>query len=799
MGRKINVNLLSVFVFLVLSLIFYYPILFNKIPFNGNLLVSLWPPLNFLKWPEFPAGVPFKFMGVDEVREFYPLLDFTFDSFRSLTLPLWNPYNFSGYSHIGDYASAVFYPLHIFMFVLGKPYMLIVLKLSVSLLAGVFTYVYLRVIKLSKISSYFGAIAFAFSSTMQIWTSELWQSAHSFLWLPLVLFSIEKILSEKKNKFVILLGLSIAMSIMGGYIQPTIYLLIIGFLYSIFRIFDIKKNKLSIAFRLATGLLLGFGVSAVQLFPAIEAYMLSPRSQVTLHDLNISFLLSLWQIVTFFIPDFFGNIATGNWMLHRPGQYYESMIYVGLVPVLLTCLSIWNRQYKKYVMFFTVTFLISLSFTFDLPTSRLIYDFSLPFLSSAIPIRIIFVTVFAVSVLSAIGFEWWIGANSLKKTFLSILPVSIIFTVVGGFIFYAFYGKLVINSFPTGWYEISFKNFVIPAFTVISAFGILLVGQFVKKNKIFFGSILITGLFFSSFFFAHKYIVFSNEKFIYPNHQLFEFIKMTQGLDRYWGYGSASLPNNFATIYKIYSPEGYDPVNNSSYNELLSSARKGVYDGIFSRSDALLYPVTEFPFKNIDDPRYRIMDMLGVKYLGFEKGELSKIDASRMSQERYEKIWEKNNFIVFENKKAYSRVYLADRFILRTDKKESINELYDKNIDFAKTVISSENIPIKESESTGSAKIINYSQNRITVETDTLSPKILVLSDSFYPGWKAKINNMETKIYKVNSALRAAVVPKGKNIVEIYYEPLSFYLGVLISCVSILLAIFFTTKRNYVR
>src|SRR3989337_2242828 len=174
MGRKINV--IPIFVFLVVALIIYYPILLGEIPFNGNLLVGLWPPLNFLKWTEFPAGIPFKFMGVDEVREFYPLLDFTYNSFRSGQIPLWNPYNFSGYSHIGNWASTVFYPIHLSIFILSKTWVLILLKLSVIILSGSFTYLYLRTIKLSTISSYFGAFSFAFSSTMQIWNAEIWQS-----------------------------------------------------------------------------------------------------------------------------------------------------------------------------------------------------------------------------------------------------------------------------------------------------------------------------------------------------------------------------------------------------------------------------------------------------------------------------------------------------------------------------------------------------------------------------------------------------------------------------------------------
>ena len=795
MGRKINV--IPIFVFLVVALIIYYPILLGEIPFNGNLLVGLWPPLNFFKWTEFPAGIPFKFMGVDEVREFYPLLDFTYNSFRSGQIPLWNPYNFSGYSHIGNWASGVFYPLHLSILILNKPFVLILLKLSASVLAGFFTYLYLKALKLSEISSYFGAFAFALSATMQIWDAEIWQSAHAFLWFPLALFSIEKIIREGKMQFVLLLGFSIAMSIMAGYIQPTIYLLLISLIYFIFRILIEKKKELKIVFKVFFGFVLGFGVSAVQLVPAIEAYLLSPRSQVQLHDLNVSFLLPLTNIVTLFVPDFFGNIVTQNWFITRPGQYYENMIYVGIIPLVLAGLSFWIKKYRSLVIFFAAATLISLSLTFNLPTSRLVYDLSVPFLSSSIPIRVIFVTSFAISVLSAIGIEWWLNEKNKKKTFLALIPIVSIFVIVGSFVVYSILNNLKISALPDKWYIISARNLVIPSFFTASSMAILVVGQFLLKKRKNLGFVLIAFLVLSSFLFINKYISFSDNKFLYPTHPLIDFVKDNQGFYRYWGYGSANLPNNFATVYKIYSPEGYDPVNIAYYNELLSSGRKGKYEGAFSRSDALIYAVTEFPFEDVNDPRYRIMDMLGVKYIGFEKGEISKIEERRLDPLRFKKVWDKDNFIVFENRKVFPRVYFADRFVLRIDKRVALEEIYDKNIDLRTTVISSEALPVKENEIQASARIISYEPNKVIVEAETAEPKILILSDSFYPGWKANINNVETKIYRVNYALRGVVVPSGRSRIIFYYLPPSFHAGILITGVSLLIAGFiYLRKRN---
>src|SRR3989344_1678600 len=799
MGRKINVSfLLKVFVFLLLPIIFYYPIILGLLPFNGNLLIEHWSPLSFLKWPGFPLGLPVKFMGMDEILEFYPLLDFTYSSFRSGIIPLWNPYNFAGYSHIGNWASAVFYPIHISMFLVSKPLVLIFLKVSAIALSLFFTYIYLRSLKLSGSSSYFGAFAFAFGATIQIWNSEIWQSVHAFLWLPLVLFSIEKLIRERKIQFTILLGFSIAMSIMAGYVQPTIYLLIFSFIYAIFRFLLSKGKNIQTTIKLGGGYVLGFSLPALQLFPAVEAYFFSPRSQVSLHDLNVSFLLPLNHIITLFIPDFFGNIVTLNWFAALKGQYYENMIYTGVVPLVFIPLSFWLKNYRSYVIFFVAAALISLSLIFNLPTSKLIYDFSIPFLSSAIPIRLVFITSFAISVLSAFGLEWWLNEKSKLKVLFGPFPFFLIFAGIAYFIFNAYINNISIKSYPDNWYVISARNFVIPASFAMGSLLILLLSQFFLKLKKFLVSLLILAAFVSSFVFTHKYISFSDKKFLYPTHPLIEFIQQNQGNFRYWGYGSAAVPNNFATVYKIYSPEGYDPVNNIFYNELLSSGRFGKYEGAFSRSDALLYAVTEFPFKDLNDTQYRIMDVLGVKYIGFEKEELLKIEQKRLDPSRYEKVWEKDNFIVFENKNAYERAFLVDRFILRTNKQSYTQEIYDENIDLKNTVVVSENLPFTENNSSGKAQILSYLPNKVEIETESKGSKILVLSDAYYPGWKAKVNGVHTKIYRVDYAFRGLLVPSGNNRVVFYYFPASFYIGILLTSVAVLISgfIFFRNKGN---
>jgi uncharacterized membrane protein YfhO len=72
-----------------------------------------------------------------------------------------------------------------------------------------------------------------------------------------------------------------------------------------------------------------------------------------------------------------------------------------------------------------------------------------------------------------------------------------------------------------------------------------------------------------------------------------------------------------------------------------------------------------------------------------------------------------------------------------------------------------------------------------------------VLQDAYYPGWKAYINGEETKIDPVNITFRGFHVPAGENIhVEVRYQPLSFAIGLIISLLTLGVAVYFARSKE---
>jgi uncharacterized membrane protein YfhO len=79
----------------------------------------------------------------------------------------------------------------------------------------------------------------------------------------------------------------------------------------------------------------------------------------------------------------------------------------------------------------------------------------------------------------------------------------------------------------------------------------------------------------------------------------------------------------------------------------------------------------------------------------------------------------------------------------------------------------------------GRVQIISESNNRLRVHAETPENGLLVVSDTFFPGWKAFVDGREERILQANYQFRAVALPSGSHQVEFVYDPLSFKLGAL--------------------
>ena len=100
----------------------------------------------------------------------------------------------------------------------------------------------------------------------------------------------------------------------------------------------------------------------------------------------------------------------------------------------------------------------------------------------------------------------------------------------------------------------------------------------------------------------------------------------------------------------------------------------------------------------------------------------------------------------------------------------------------------------------GEVEIISEKNNRLQLRVSSKENRLLVLSDTYYPGWKALVDGSPQKIYRANYAFRAVPLVAGTHQVEFIYNPMSFKLGAGVTLLGILgsvgIGLFLRRKRT---
>jgi hypothetical protein len=99
----------------------------------------------------------------------------------------------------------------------------------------------------------------------------------------------------------------------------------------------------------------------------------------------------------------------------------------------------------------------------------------------------------------------------------------------------------------------------------------------------------------------------------------------------------------------------------------------------------------------------------------------------------------------------------------------------------------------------GKVRIIKYESRTVECDVEALTEGYLILLDSYYPGWRAYVDGIPVEIMRANYAFRAVRLSPGRHRVEFRYEPVSFYAGLTVSCVTLIVGLIlvgYSVKRK---
>ncbi len=93
-------------------------------------------------------------------------------------------------------------------------------------------------------------------------------------------------------------------------------------------------------------------------------------------------------------------------------------------------------------------------------------------------------------------------------------------------------------------------------------------------------------------------------------------------------------------------------------------------------------------------------------------------------------------------------------------------------------------------EDNSTVNIVSTNPNEVHLEATMEHAGFVVLSDAYHPDWKVYIDGQVSKIFQTNYLVRSVFVPAGQHQITFKFIPLSFYAGMIVSSLSLLLIIF---------
>lgn len=239
------------------------------------------------------------------------------------------------------------------------------------------------------------------------------------------------------------------------------------------------------------------------------------------------------------------------------------------------------------------------------------------------------------------------------------------------------------------------------------------------------------------------------------------------------------LSPNVLMQYNISDMAGFYSFVLKKYAEVLTAMDKTLVSGPGGKS--ITIQVTNI---NNDSALFSpLLNMLNIKY----------IFTSQDINSKNFKLLYNDTVKLYKNLNCLPRAFLVDNWrvshneadILKNILRQDFNPLQEVYLN-EEPVWNTRNTDIVNSHAHSKVEIIDYKPDKIVIEAQTSERKILFVSDTFYPGWKVRIDGKASKIYRANYAFRAVTIDEGRHIVTFYYTPLTFKIGALISVFSLL-------------
>ena len=708
-----------------------------------------------------------QWFGEDFFMQNFPNRHFAAVEIARGSLPLWNPYIFSGMPFLADIQTAVLYPFNLLLSLWagdgGLSYALFEYQVIFHFsLCGYFMYLFARSLDLDPYSALLGGIAFAFSGFF-INHAHHSNLIHSAVWLPAVFYCCRRAFTGAPGW---IWGCPVlwTVSLFGGHPQITLFIIYASSAYYFYLaacLRDRKELKQSL-FRFALVVGLFVLLSLVQVLPTMEFLRQTGRKTLDFAGAAKD-SLPLKALWTLLMPDLFLPS-------YRSWQYWEFRCYAGVGVLMAAVLGALFRPFAQTAFFQGLAALaLVLAFGENTAAYKAFFTLAPGFDFFRVPARFAFLFLFAVSVLAAYGFSALFGAEAGSSVFGKTDAARRLACVAGLFLL-AVPAAVFFAGGAAAWRP-HFLIYLATAAAMLLAFAAALKFRAGRAAKFAVIALMVADLFYFRGLFNQIPLTENQMRRLIYESPVAEILKGQEDGTRFLAKNGFPLFANMGLVYRMSNTSGYNPFRLEKYATL-----------------------------NLDKPQ--IANVLGTKFLDFKYLETPPAGQGGARQVRI-------GFKV--NKDALPRAF----FIRRSTFAPAFNlqAAVDRGeFDPLGTVYLEKKFPAAGDENLN-GKVVKSSLTRyentgdeISIDMRNNSPGFLFVSEVYYPGWRVYVNDEEKEVLRADGVFRAVRVeasPGGEspNRVKFVFRPRSviFSAGISAATVALILLVFaiaFFRKRS---
>jgi hypothetical protein len=697
-------------------------------------------------FPEGDFADQFYAFGVYEARRLF-----------SGQLPLWNPYTFSGHPFLADVQSAIFYPLSLITLLLSLPwgFSLFALELEAIFhffLASLFTYLLAKRLLRDRRAALVSSLVFTFGGYLTSYPSQQLAILETDVWLPLILLlldmGLERLRGRPASRGFLLpttfAGLAFGLALLAGHPQSVLYVFYVSAIYFAFRACTNRVRWQPAVMAFALFALLGFGLAAAQLLPSLEYLRLSSRAQANYNEMSGGFPRQ--DPIQLLLP---GSVSV------------MSPLYVGILPLFLAVLAPLLKRNRE-VIFWACLALGALLLSFGGNTFFYgpFYLFAPGFALFRSQERSAFVFSFSLALLAGYGVQLLTQAmpKPVKARFYGFYRFV---TYLGwgalGLVFLAFYGFVDTGQVAGSILSTALERSILLVILLALSLGLLYLRlRRIVRERLLMGLFVVLIVF-------DLFTVNWNNNFqeARPEEQYGPTV-LTQILqddgEIFRVHNEWRLPGNYGCVYGLEDIWGASPLYVGRYEEL----------------------VFRLPIE-------RVWQLLNVKYvITWRKALVPETEVL------YEEPRELDTTYLHRLDEYWPRAYVVHQVEVIEKDEKVLERLGEPEFDPRQVAILPHRPDLtlpSQVEGESSVLILERQPERMVLEVEMAADGLLILSEVYYPGWRAYADGEEVPIYRANHVLRAVPLRAGHHQVEMVFDPLWPKVGLAVSGVTLLLAV----------